>query len=82
MLYFTDWISGPDIKYLYGWSMTGVVVLILFVNLAVILYIGFRRIGLLLLRTKNRTINWFKKKCFKEDLDSSSSSSEVEIAQV
>ena len=48
MLYFTDWIPEPDIKYQYGWIMCTLIVLQITLNLIIILYFGIKSIWLLI----------------------------------
>ena len=38
MLFFTDWVSDLEVRYMYGWSMIVIMCLNIFVNMIFIIY--------------------------------------------
>jgi hypothetical protein len=53
MLYFTEFIDSDNTKYMFGWSMIGFLLIMIFANLIIILLIAGKFIFLLFKKAYN-----------------------------
>ena len=54
MMLFTSWVDNPEARYMYGWTMNGVIIICLIVNLFMVLYFGFKKIKLVCIKYGRR----------------------------
>ena len=62
LFWFTDYVPDPEIQYLYGWSLIGVSIFNIIINMLVMLWMSLSSLKLLYWKLRNKFLEWRIKK--------------------